>query len=89
MFAHHCESKQRHCHFNCIGLWCTIMVFGDDGDEYHKLVHGQWRQSVKLQDMEEVTAGNRDTQMAKKQRLYLKHYYNSPEGATAWQNDMI
>ena len=62
---------------------------GDDEDEYHRLVHGQWRQGVKLQDMEEVTAGNRDTQMAKKQRLYPKHYYNAPVDATAWQNDMI
>ena len=39
---------------------------------------------MNLQDMEEVTAGNRDTQMAKKQRLYLKHYYNLPVGARAW-----
>ena len=61
----------------------------DDEDEHHRLVPGQWRQGVNLQDMEGVTAGNRDTQMAKKQRLYLKHCYNSPVGATAWQNDMI
>ena len=61
---------------------------GDDKDD-HRLVPGQLRQGVNLQDMEEVTAGNRDIQMAKKQRLYLKHYYNSPVGATAWQNDMI
>ena len=50
----------------------------DDEDEHHRLLPGQWRQGVNLQGMEEVTADNRDTQMAKKQRLYLKHYYNSP-----------
>ena len=60
-----------------------MLIIGDDEDEYHKLVPGQWRQGANLQDMEEVTAGNRDTQMAKKQRLYLKHYYNSHVGAIA------
>ena len=40
---------------------------GDDEDEHHRLVPGQWRQDVNLQDMEEVTAGNRVTQMVKKQ----------------------
>ena len=60
----------------------------DNEDEHHKLVPGQWRQGLNWQDMGELTAGNRDTQMGKKQRLYLKHYYNSPVGPTAWQNDM-
>ena len=47
---------------------------GGDEDEYHRLVPGQWRQGVKMKGIEEVTAGKRDTQMAKKQRLYFKHY---------------
>ena len=46
------------------------------------------RQGVNLQGIEEVTAGKRDTQMAKKQRLHLKHYYNFNVGATAMQNDI-
>ena len=58
-------------------------------DEYHRLVHRQWRQVVNLHCMEEATAYNRDTQMAQKQRLYVKHYYNLPVGATAWQTDMV
>ena len=42
-----------------------------------------------LQDIEDVAGGNRDTQVAKRQKLYLKHYYNAPVGAIAWQRDMI
>ena len=53
-----------------------------------RLVPGQWGQHINLQDMEQVTVGNRDTKITKKQILYLKHYYNAPIGATAWQNDM-
>ena len=60
MFAHHYESKQRHCHFNCIGLLSTAQYhetirypgvhygIGDDEDKYHRLVPGQWRQGVNL-----------------------------------------
>ena len=35
-----------------------------------------------------MAGGNRDTQVAKRQRLYLKHYYNAPVWAMAWQRDM-
>ena len=75
MFAHYYESKQRHCHFSCIGLLCTTQYHEnslpggascivDNEDEHHWLVPGQWRQGVNLQGME-VNAGNRDTHMAK------------------------
>ena len=33
-------------------------------DENYRPVPGQWRQGVNLQDMEEVTGGNRDIKMA-------------------------
>jgi hypothetical protein len=42
-----------------------------------------------MHDMEEVIAGNRMTRNAKQQRLLLKHYYNNPIGAVAWQDQMI
>ena len=32
----------------------------DDENEHHRIVPGQWRQGVNLQDMEEVTAANRE-----------------------------
>ena len=67
------------------GLHQQIVI---EDDENHKLVLGQWR-DVNLQDMEEVTGGNRDTKMAKKTRLYSQHYYDEPLSATGWQNDMI
>ena len=63
---------------NIMRTWYPGLHHGilDDEDEYYRLVSGQWRQGVNLKDMEEVTAGNKDTQIAKKQ-TYLKHYYNS------------
>ena len=61
----------------------------DEEDDNHRVIPGQWRQGACLQDIEEVAGSNRDTQVAKRQRLYLKHYYNAPVGATAWQRDMI
>ena len=58
-------------------------------DENLWLMPGQKIQGVNLQDMVEITASSRDTQMAKKERLYLKGYFNSSVCATAWQNDII
>ena len=55
----------------------------DEEDDNHRVIPGQWRQGACLQDIGEVAGGNRDIQVAKRQRLYLKHYYNAPVGATA------
>ena len=61
----------------------------DEEDDNHRVIPGQWRQGACLQDIEDVAGGNRNTQVAKRQRLYLKHYYNAPVGATVWQRGMI
>ena len=61
----------------------------DEEDDNHRVIPGQWRQGACLQDIEEVAGGNRDTQVAKRQILYLKHYYNAPVGAMVWQRDII
>ena len=58
-------------------------------EEHDRVIPGQWRQGACLQDIEDVAGSNRDTQVAKRQRLYLKQYYNAPVGATVWQRDMI
>ena len=64
-------------------------AIADEEGDNHRVIPGQWRQGACLQDIEDVDGGNRDTQVAKRQRLYLKHYYNTAVGATAWQRDMI
>ena len=58
----------------------------DEEDDNHRVIPGQWRQSACLQDIQDVAGGNRDTQVAKRLRLYLKHYYNAPVAATAWHD---
>ena len=82
-------------------LYCTLHIImrlrypgihqgiADEEDDNHRVIPGQWKQGACLQDIEDVPGGNRDIQVAKRQRLYLKHYYNVPVGATAWQRDMI
>ena len=46
---------------------------------------------MNLQDKTNVTGGNRDTKVAKKQRLIqsLSPFYNAPVGTTARQNQII
>jgi hypothetical protein len=61
----------------------------DAEDNEHHLVPGAWRNGVNMHDMENVAGGNLATKVAKRQRLYLTHYYNSPAGAVHWQNGMI
>ena len=61
----------------------------DEENDNHRVIPGQWRQGACLQDIEDVAGGSRDAQVAKRQRLYLKHYYNVPVGAMAWQRNMI
>ena len=43
-------------------------------EENDRLMTGQWRQGACLQDIKDVTGRNWDTQVAQRQRLYLKHY---------------
>ncbi|XP_062592427.1 putative nuclease HARBI1 [Saccostrea cucullata] len=61
----------------------------DQEDLNHHVVPGAWRNCANLTDLDNVGGCNRATIAAKTQRLYLKHYYNSPVGAVPWQNDMI
>ena len=61
----------------------------DEDDENHQLIPGAWRAGLNMQDRDNIVGGNRASRAAKAQRIYLKHYYNSPAGAVTWQNDMI
>lgn len=61
----------------------------DKEDDDHNLVPGSWRDGAQMMDLGNVRGGNRTTRAAKIQRLYLKHYYNSPVGAVPWQNQVV
>ena len=61
----------------------------DREDRHHNLIPGAWRRMVVLDDVQAVTVGTPESIIAKKQRLELKHYYNSPAGEVPWQNRMI
>lgn len=60
----------------------------DREDDGHNLIPGSWREGAVLDDMEERLAGNQTTRDAKRQRLYLKHYYNGASGSVPWQERM-
>ena len=60
----------------------------DQYDQNQQLVPGAWRDEVNMQDMNQVLGGNASAE-AKRQRLLLKHYVNSPQGAVPWQDRMI
>ena len=52
----------------------------DSEDDEHNIIPGSWRETVDMHEMEGVRGPNRDTVAAKKQREYLKLYFNSTAG---------
>lgn len=62
-------------------------VLDCEGEE-HQLIPGAWRNQGVLDDVANVTAPTQASREAKRQRVYLKHYY-STVGAVSWQRDMI
>lgn len=61
----------------------------DQEDDDHQVIPGAWRDGVNMDDVQIPRGGNLDTFDAKQQRLYLKHYVNSPVGSVSWQNKMV
>lgn len=61
----------------------------DQEDERHQVIPGAWRDGVNMDDLQITRGGNMDTFDAKQQRLYMKHYLNSPVGCVPWQDKMI
>ncbi len=57
----------------------------DQEDDQHRVIPGEW------QNVDNLVGGNIYiyTRMAKKQREYLKLYFNSPAGYVPWQDRMI
>ena len=60
----------------------------DQEDAQHNLVPGAWRTAAITEDLNRPIRGNRDSELAKRQRDTLKYYVNSV-GAVAWQDKMI
>ena len=61
----------------------------DREDENHNLVEGAWRKESMMKAFKKVTGNKKTTAQAKRQREYLKYYFNSPAGSVPWQYRMI
>ncbi|KAJ8050659.1 hypothetical protein HOLleu_03948 [Holothuria leucospilota] len=59
-----------------------------EGDD-HNVIPGEWRKTLNLQDLNVVVRPNRDTTAVKRQRQYLKLYFNSAAGSVPSQDKMI
>ena len=58
----------------------------DAEDANGDLIPGAWRGQAVMHEMEQVERGqNWENRAGKTQRIYLKHYYNSPAGSVPWQ----
>lgn len=57
-------------------------------DAEHQLVPGQWRDVANMNDMDQGLPVN-PSKAAKNQRVYYKHWVNSPAGSVPWQDDMV
>jgi hypothetical protein len=61
----------------------------DDENANHQIIPGQWRATTGMHDVDCIQGNNRDSTAAKKQREYLKLYFNSEAGSVPWQEHMI
>lgn len=59
-----------------------------EGDN-HQVVPGAWRDEQVFEEVNNVRGPTSETRRGKRQRLFLKHYYNSEVGSVPWQRDMI
>ena len=60
-----------------------------DREVDNQLVPGAWRQEQLFQEIAAVVGPTSESRRGKRQRLLLKHYYNSAVGAVPWQRDML
>lgn len=61
----------------------------DREDANHNMVPGEWRRNAPMHELYRARGPNQATTDAKRQREYLKLYFNSPAGAVPWQENMI
>ena len=55
----------------------------------HQIIPGSLRASANMHDVDSIRGSHRDSTEAKKQREYLKLYFNSSTGSVPWQDIMI
>ena len=55
----------------------------------HQIVPGLWRDTANMHDLDNVRGPNRDSTAAKKQREYLRLYFNSAARSVPWQDRMV
>lgn len=61
----------------------------DQENANHEIIPGAWRATTNMHDVDNIRGPNRDSTAAKKQREYLKLYFNSAAGSVPWQDRMI
>lgn len=61
----------------------------DHEDVNHEVALGSWRNNANMLDVDRARGANKDSTAAKKQREYLKLYFNSGAGSVPWQHKMI
>ena len=64
-------------------------VLIDREDDNGQLIPGEWRLDANMHDMEQARGPSREATKAKKEREYLKLYFNSPAGSVPWQDRMV
>ncbi len=79
------------CLHNLMRMWYPGLqnALLDLVDHQHHVISGEWRNGANMQDVDNLVGGNRTTRIAKKQREYLKLYFNSPAASVTWQDRMI
>ncbi|KAK3108095.1 hypothetical protein FSP39_001045 [Pinctada imbricata] len=61
----------------------------DSEDSEHNIVPGAWRATAYMHEVDQVRGHNVDATRAKRQREYLRLYFNSTAGSVPWQDNMI
>ena len=61
----------------------------DADNTNHQIIPGSWRASANMYDVDNIRGSNRESTAAKKQREYLKLYFNCAAGSVPWQDSMI
>jgi hypothetical protein len=79
------------CLHNLMRMRCPAIqnVLLDTEDDNHSIVPGVWRQAGMMESLKKIKGQTRAGRIAKQQRAYLMHYFNSPVGTVSWQDKMI